>query len=198
MKRSAMALVVACVVVVAGCGKKQPDETKQAPPELMAQGQAPHSVGGSSSVAGIHWKVPAGWSEQPPRQMRYATYGVPAASGDKEGGECGVFFFGAGQGGSVDMNIDRWIGQFENAGEPSRSSKEINGLAVTFVEVRGTYVGMSGPMMASQEKKTNYRLLGAIVEAPEGSVFFKFTGPEKTVAAAESAFNSLTASFAKN
>jgi hypothetical protein len=35
---------------------------------------------------------------------------------------------------------------------------------------------------------------GAIVEAPEGLVFFKLTGPLNTVAAAEGDFNSLLAS----
>jgi hypothetical protein len=199
MRRSAIGLLVMLGTMVLfgiDCKKKEPEEVKQAPAQLM--GQAPHSVGGGSSVAGIHWAVPGRWSELPPRQMRYATYNAPAAVGDPEGGECGVFFFGSGQGGSVDMNIDRWIGQFEDAGKPSRSVKEVNGLKVTFVEVRGTYVGMSGPMMPSQGKKENYRLLGAIVEAPEGSVFFKFTGPQKTVAAAEADFNALTGSFARN
>jgi hypothetical protein len=35
---------------------------------------------------------------------------------------------------------------------------------------------------------------GAIVEAPEGLVFFKLTGPLNTVAAAENDFNSLLGS----
>jgi hypothetical protein len=34
-------------------------------------------------------------------------------------------------------------------------------------------------------------MLGAIVEAPEGNVFFKLTGPAKTVAAAEKQFEAL-------
>jgi hypothetical protein len=70
---------------------------------------------GAASVAGINWSLPAGWSEQPPRQMRVATYAVPAASGDAEGGECAVFYFGNDQGGGVEANIDRWITQFEEA-----------------------------------------------------------------------------------
>ena len=71
--------------------------------------------GGAASVAGIRWSIPNGWNEQPPRQMRVATYAVPAASGDAEGGECAVFYFGNDQGGGVEANIDRWVAQFEES-----------------------------------------------------------------------------------
>jgi hypothetical protein len=36
-----------------------------------------------------------------------------------------------------------------------------------------------------------YRLLGAVVEGRQGSVFFKFTGPAKTVAQNQSAFEKM-------
>jgi hypothetical protein len=52
-------------------------------------------------------------------------------------------------------------------------------------------------MMMSSGKKENYRLLGAIVAGPQGSVFFKFTGPAKTVAAAQPEFDALIASMTK-
>ena len=44
-------------------------------------------------------------------------------------------------------------------------------------------------------KKTGYRLLGAIVEGPSGEVFFKLTGPAKTVAAAQGEFQTLLKSL---
>ena len=46
----------------------------------------------------------------------------------------------------------------------------------------------AGPMAASGVNKPGYRLLGYIVEAPKGAVFFKLTGPAKTVAANEAAY----------
>jgi hypothetical protein len=145
----------------------------------------------TSAVAGVHWVVPKTWSQMPPRQMRVATYAVPAAGGDPEGGECAVFFFGSGQGGDVDANIERWAAQFRTPGKPARSAREVNGLKVTLVQIAGTYLAPGGPMMQSQGEKQNYRLLGAIVAAPEGSVFYKLTGPAKTVAAAEADFNTM-------
>ncbi len=155
------------------------------------------SAASANNVAGIRWTKPGRWEQQGERAMRVTTYGVPAAKEDKDGGECAVFYFGSGQGGNVDDNINRWISQFEAGGKHSRSSKEINGLKVTLVQISGAYLSPSGPMMESMGKKENYKLLGAIVQAPEGSVFFKFTGPEKTVASAEKEFDGLVSSIAK-
>ena len=56
---------------------------------------------------------------QPTRPMRAATYRIPAAKGDTEGAELAVFYFGQGQGGAVDANVKRWVGQFQTAdGKP--------------------------------------------------------------------------------
>jgi hypothetical protein len=129
--------------------------------------------------------------------MRAATYAIPPAEGDTEQGECAVFYFGNDQGGSVDANIDRWHGQFEGAGAPSRSTKDIGGMPVTFVAIAGAYLAPSGPMMMSSGKKENYRLMGAIVSGPQGSVFFKCTGPAKTIAAAQAEFDAMIGSMTK-
>ena len=55
------------------------------------------------------------------------------------------------------------------------ASRTVRGLKVTTVDTSGTYSGMGGPMATSPTSVPNYRLLGAIVEAPGGTVFFKFT-----------------------
>ena len=62
----------------------------------------------AESAAGLRWTAPAGWVRQGERPMRAATYAIPPAAGDKAAAECGVFFFGAGQGGSVEANLERW------------------------------------------------------------------------------------------
>jgi hypothetical protein len=147
--------------------------------------------------AGLRWTVPPGWKPEAARPMRLATYTIAPGS------ECGVYFFGSGQGGSVDANLDRWIGQFLQAdGKPSKAAAKIakravQGLTVTTVDVSGAYTGMGGP--TAQEgapAMPDYRLLGAIVEGPQGSIFFKFVGPSKTVAANQAAFDKMTASLA--
>lgn len=147
------------------------------------------------AAAGVTWQLPGRWTTQPERPMRVATYAIPAAAGDPEGAECAVFHFGANQGGDVDSNIQRWIGQFQPAKSSKRSAKQVNGLRVDLVQVAGTYTAPTGPMMQSSGNKPNFRLLGSIVQAPQGLVFFKLTGPAKTVDGASKEFDALVGSL---
>src|SRR5262252_9097746 len=73
----------------------------------------------AESAGGLHWTAPAGWKAGPPQTMRAATYAVEAAPGDTAQSECVVYFFGAGQGGSIEANIERWKSQFTSAGKPA-------------------------------------------------------------------------------
>ena len=124
------------------------------PPVSSAPGEMAGGMGGGSaaggsttSAAGVTWTVPEGWQAQGPRPMRAATFSIPAASGDAEGAECGVFFFGSGQGGDPEANIARWAAQFEGGPTPERATREVNGIAVKLVKISGTYLAPAGPMM---------------------------------------------------
>lgn len=128
--------------------------------------------------------------------MRAATYMVSPVAGDKDNAECAVYFFGAGQGGSVEANLDRWKGQF-TPGNAKIAKVSVHGLPVTKIDVSGEYTGMGGPM-AQAPARAGYRLLGAIIEGPGGNVFIKFTGQAKTIAANQAKFEALLASFAKD
>ena len=136
--------------------------------------------------------------------MRVATYGIPAEEGDGEDAECAVFYFGPGQGGTVEANIQRWYTQFEQPdGRPSSDvarlrEDDINGIKVIVIDLPGTYLSSVGPMSPEKVKKPDFRMLGVIIEGPEGPVFFKLTGPEKTVARAEEEFESLVMSVKRN
>ncbi len=149
----------------------------------------------ADSGAGVRWTMPTSWKAEAQRAMRLATYTVTPS------GECGVYYFGPGQGGSVDANLDRWIGQFLQAdGKPSKAAAKIakstvHGMPVTTVDVSGAYTGMGGPTAQPGPAMPDYRMLGAVVEGPQGSIFIKFTGPAKTVAANQAAFDKMLASL---
>jgi hypothetical protein len=121
----------------------------------------------------------------PKSPARAAEYVVPRVGTDPEDGECVVMTFGPHQGGSVDDNVKRWVDQFHPAlPTPRRTSVEVNGMRMTFVEVAGTYAGNMMPNaqgVTSPTDKPGWRLLGAVVEAPSGLWFFKLTGPDVTV-----------------
>jgi hypothetical protein len=121
--------------------------------------------------------------------MRAATYTVGDA-------ECAVYFFGQGQGGGIQANLERWKNQFQ--GSISKTgNRTIHGLPVTTIDVSGNYNGMTGPGSGGGAPKPGYRMLGAIVENPAGNVFFKFTGPAKTIAANQAKFDLLLNSVTK-
>jgi len=52
-------------------------------------------------------------------------------------------------------------------------------MKVTTIDLSGTYTATGGMAMTPQAPKPNTRMLGAIVEAKQGSVFFKARGTEK-------------------
>jgi len=199
-------MLLTIVAALPGCkrGTNSPaTETpmaQQQPVLPAASGPMSGASGAPNQAAGVYWTVPAGWEVGPARQMRIATYRIHAIAGDPEDAECAVYFFGTGQGGTVQANFDRWAQQFTSAkgqtpAEPTNMEKRtIAGLTVSTITVSGTYLGGGGMMSQEQVKKPNYRMRGAIVEAPEGLAFFKFIGPLNTVAAAENDFNSLLGS----
>ncbi len=171
--------------------------------------QAPLSSHGSSApaptsaskpatgVAGVTWTTPGDWAPGKGSAMRVATYVIPGANGGEDG-QCAVFYFGPGQGGGVDDNVTRWERQFKGSPTASRSQRTVDGLGLTLVDIKGTYLNPGGGMMQSRGEKSGYRLLGAIVEAPDGHVFFKLTGPAATVQAAKAGFDSLVGSLRKD
>jgi hypothetical protein len=153
------------------------------------------------SAAGLHWTDPIGWKNEGSKPMRAVTYSVPPSAGDNESSECVVYFFGAGSGGSIEANMERWKAQVRKpAGTPAdakEGKRTIHGLNVTTLDTSGDYSGMGGPMAAEKTVKANYRLLGAIVEGPGGNLFIKFAGPQKTVAANQKKFETLLTSLQK-
>jgi hypothetical protein len=138
----------------------------------------------------ITWVDPPAFKRVPPSNpMRKAAFVVPRVNGDPEDGEITVFYFGPGQGGSIDANVDRWVSQFGavKPGDVKRADREANGLRQHTVELEsGSFTGMGGG-----QPKPNYGLVGAIVETPSGSYFFKMTGPQKTIAKAKAEFYKL-------
>jgi len=133
--------------------------------------------------------------------MRIAQYRLPKATGDAEDASLVLYYFGQGQGGSTAANVERWIGQIQQADGSSTKDKskedslEAHGLKVTTVDVSGTYVAETAPGSGTFHNKPGYRLRAAVVETPKGSYFVKLVGPEKTVTQWNESFLSYLRSF---
>ena len=152
----------------------------------------------AESAGGLRWTAPSGWTNEGQAPMRAATYKMPLASGDQGQAECVVYFFGPGQGGSVQANLERWKDQFQTeSGKPAApkiQKRVIHGLTVSSIDISGKYSGLGGPLEQSTVV-SGYRLLGAIIENQGGNIFVKFTGPIRTVTANQAAFEKLLDSF---
>ena len=138
--------------------------------------------------AALKFDAPAGWVSKPPASsMRVAEFTLPKTTGDAEDATLGIFFFG-GQGGNVEANLERWIGQMTQPdGRPSKQVAKTTkftsrGLAITLVDLSGTYVAEVTPGSSERFNKPGFRLRAAVIETKEGPYFVKLTGPEKTVA----------------
>jgi hypothetical protein len=186
----------------------EPAETTAATPEgdpsatpsdphagLDIQPQAAGEISGPP-IGGIAWEMPEPFQAQPPASsMRAAEYLFPEQEGERAA-TMTVFFFGPGQGGSVQANIARWVGQFQlpEGTEPNISRRTVNDLEVTVIDVTGTFTGGDMGTRAGAPAG-DQRMLAAIVEGPEAPVFFKMVGDTSLMARAEAPFTEFVESF---
>src|SRR5579863_9238593 len=136
----------------------------------------------AESAAGLKWTDSVGWVSQGSAPFRAVTYSVPAVPGSEKA-ECIVYFFGPGQGGTVEANLDRWKGQFSGAKAAKAARRTVHGVPVTTIDLTGTYTATGGQVKEGQGPLPSYRMLAAIAEGPGGNIFIRFIGPEKTVTA---------------
>lgn len=146
--------------------------------------------------AALKFDPPAGWvSKTPSSTMRVAEFTLPKTGTDTEDAAVIVYFFGSGQGGTVQANLDRWMTQMTQP--DGRASKDVSkttsfkttsGLAVTLLDIPGTYVAEVQPGSPERLNKPGFRLKAAVVETPGGPYFVRLIGPAATVAKWDAAF----------
>ena len=188
----------AAAAICCGCSK---NAGTLGPNSTVAQSSGSRAP--SQNAAGeLRYKVPEGWTtEKPTSDMRVAQYTLPKAEGDGEDALLVLYYFGQGQGGPAQANIDRWINQIKQPdGQPSKERAKtetltINGLPVNTVDVTGNYSGGMSPDSAPANNKSIYRLRAAVIDTPKGSYFVKLTGPEKTITHWDQAYTDYLKSF---
>lgn len=178
------------------CYRNKPPQTSETQPSAVPSPAAPSAVPSHVAPSGrLTFQAPADWTSEPPTSsMRVAQYQLPRAGGDPEDASLVVYYFGPGQGGSVEANLVRWTNQMEQPdGSPSSQKATtqkltVNGLNVTLLDVSGTYRAEMMPGQGMRLNKPNFRLRAAVVETPAGPYFVKLVGPAKTVKRWDDAF----------
>lgn len=148
------------------------------------------AAGQAVSFLGLTSEVPAEWvSGQPSSTMRVLQFEIPGGEGG-DGAQFVVYFFGPGQGGSLDANLERWASQFSGPdGKPIEPvvTPLKSTMPATLVELRGSYARNVG-MGQSGDALPDRMLLAALVETAEGNLYPQLHGPAALVAAQRDAF----------
>ncbi|MFG0317262.1 MAG: hypothetical protein ACF8XB_08320 [Planctomycetota bacterium JB042] len=122
------------------------------------------------SDSGLSWVAPGHWEVGSGSSMRAVTYDVPG----KEGAQCWVTVLG-GQAGGVLANVNRWRREVGEAplGEADLDSLphlHVLGRDSVFLDVRGSYQGMSGAPIEEA------RLYGVVCDLGDSLLFVKMVG----------------------
>ena len=141
------------------------------------------------AIGGLQFEIPAAWQPQAPEtSARAGQWIVPPPSGQTgEGVEVVVFFFGPGVGGTAQENIDGWSAAVTTPeGQPAAAApmkRHVAGHAITEVLLTGTYAKPNPQPALPPTPQPGYALLGAVIENPGGTIYWRATGPASQVAA---------------
>jgi len=186
--------LLASVLALAGACTSPADE-----PEPASQVAAPVADGSAAPTPApvpLSFPAQAEWiAEVPTSAMRKAQYRLPGDSGEAT---LVVYHFGL-QAGSLEANLERWAGQFEqpDGGDSSarmtREERRVGELDVLLVDLAGTYVAETFPGSGERVREEGWRMLTAVIHTPQGPYYAKLVGPTQTVAAHAERFDAFLA-----
>lgn len=183
---SALLLLLACSLPLAGCNKGQTIESYQVPKTAAEAVAADDS---DVPPAPMHWTIPAGWRALPGKagEIRFASFEV---SPDHPQVEMTVVPL-AGDGGTLLSNVVRWE---KEIGCPLSSEADLPRF-VTPINLAGSpveLVDLTGPATAGHPAK---RTVCAIVPHGDQTWFFKLSGMADVVSAQKDNFDQFVRSI---
>ena len=180
--------VAGLAVALAGCGRDGVQVYRVAKESSSAADQAPAAAGlpaghpdTGNAMPTLEWKLPAGWQEAPPGEMRVASFRVPGK--DAKQADVSVIPLPGMAGGDLG-NVNRWRGQ---VGLAAVTEAELAKLAQP-VQIDGLTAQLydqGGQAPGSGDKS---RILAALLRRNDVAWFFKMTGDDELVAQQKSAF----------
>ncbi len=162
---------------------------------IRAEGRREVDLGGLKSAAPADWKA-----QKPSSRMRLYQFELP---GEKGAAELSIFSFPGGQGGTADANVKRWKGMFvppegKSIDDVSKVDHfDVGEAKVTYVDVSGTYKYKERPF-DPQEKpqlKSDYRMLGVVMDSKGGPFFLRLVGPAATIEQHKKSFDDWLKAF---
>lgn len=193
--RWCMLCVICGALLVSGCSKQSEpqsvsSDSPQADPHagMLSAGETSNSAAMPSSAGTgrlveldtITLTAPADWKRiEPGSTFVAAEFLLPRSEGDDQDGRLTV----SAAGGSVEANIERWKSQFDPLiEEKTTQTIEVAGKSITVVDLSGDFNDSRGPF-APPVKRSDYRMIAAIIPGEGQSYFVKATGPKNSMAA---------------
>jgi len=182
-------LALPILVLLAGCGQgdirvyrvakeaAQPEQTAQADTDSVPPGHPDIS----SASPGLAWKLPTGWEEVAPGEMRVASFHVK----DKTGKQADVSIVPLpGMAGGELNNVNRWRGQ---VGQSPVTEADLAQLAQP-VQIAGQAAQLYEQAGKTPNSDGETRILAAILRRSGTAWFFKMTGDDSLVTEQKPAF----------
>ncbi|MBK8859146.1 MAG: hypothetical protein IPN11_16170 [Opitutaceae bacterium] len=181
-RRSALPFVLAAASLLTSCREARvghyrvPKETP--PPAATAPATDMASTAVPTGDGQLTWTAPAAWIAKAPGAMRKGSYAIRNEAGEAD---LSITAFPGDTGGLL-ANLNRWRGQIGLAPlapaelEANLDHLDANGLHFEIVDFAGTANGAPA------------RILGAVLNRPGETWFFKLMGPAATVAGEKPAF----------
>ncbi len=138
------------------------------------------------SIAGITFNPASQWRDLGMSGEKRAFYKYGPLEDDSVSAEVAVYYFGEDAGVWEDR-MERWINQmsYPNGRDPHgaaiRHDRQVDGMTAHVLSMLGTYnPPAEGFDREDAPSRSDHRLVGVVVEAPKGYLYFKLTGPEYT------------------
>ena len=170
---------------------------KKADHKDEAEKKAPAPFTFKVAKENIQFTASGTWQQVPPRsRMLEKELKIVRVGKDSQDGRLTIM----GAGGTIEANIVRWQGQFQqpdgsDTAEKTKTEKKvIAGQTVNLVDITGTYMDSAGGPFSGKPKveRAGYRMLAAIIQTESnGNYFVKLYGPKATIDKNEEHFKSM-------
>jgi len=152
------------------------------------------------NIAGVTFTIPYRWQVKPVENANRAGQWYVSLPDDEEGegADVVVFYFGPGIGGNARENIAAWNGLvLDSQGNPAPakiSTLTAGGFKISLMSVFGIYEQPMEQPGLPPLAKPKFGLLGAVIESPQGNIYWRLTGPEALITTTLPVFNKVIAS----
>jgi len=182
-------VLLPALILLAGCGQgdirvyrvakevPQTEQTAQADPASVPPGHPDIS----SAAPGLTWKLPAGWEEVPPGEMRIASFRIKGQTGKQA--DVSIVPLPGMAGGELN-NVNRWRGQ---VGQSPVTEADLAQLAQP-VQIAGQPAQLYEQAGKAPNSDEESRILAAIQIRSGTAWFFKMTGDDTMVKEQKPAF----------